>query len=392
VSVHEVHNGSISVLHTVRSLRVDGVVKVILRYLADRSDPALKHYVCSLRDEDDLADEFRASGIELIFLGHTGPYTVGRTVRRLVKCIRQLDIDLVHANRTIDLALAGLAAKRCGIPVVSTIHWLGRLEEHPEDAAQVPWIRRWLEMNATVVLNRLLATRIVAVSDAVRASYGSLRGFPRERMQVVYPGLAMTDAQDTRVEENLRNALGIDDDAPILLNVGRLHSVKGQLHLIPMMSLVRERLPKAKLLIAGEGELRPALTSAIAKAKLEDAIALLGTRTDVDALLGISDVLVLSSESEAAPLPLLEAMRAGRPVVATAVGGVREIVREGTTGYVVPRADPAAMAAAVLRILGDPREARRMGDAARALARERFDIASSRKALQRLYGSLVPRA
>ncbi|MEO7963705.1 MAG: glycosyltransferase family 4 protein, partial [Gemmatimonadaceae bacterium] len=296
---------------------------------------------------------------------------------------------VVHANRTLDLTLAGTAALLRGVPVVSTLHWLGRLSDHPEDHGAS--LARRAEEMAPVVINRALANRVVAVSDAVRRSYASLPGFPSERMEVVYPGLDVTGfvVPDVAARARAREALGLGEAIPVLLNVGRLEPVKGQRHLVPMMQSVRERLPNAVLLVAGGGDLHTELSRLVDDEALSGAIHLLGSRSDVDALLAACDVLVLASESEAAPLPLFEAMRAARPVVATDVGGVAEIVCEGGTGHVVPRGDARAMADAVLRILVTPGEAARMGFAGRERALERFDIARSMRALERIYRDLA---
>lgn len=382
-------SGRIRVLHTTRSLRVDGVTQVVLRNLEHRDAAAFEHHLCALRSETALADEARALGIEPVVLGHRGPATAPRTAARLARLLRERRIDVLHCNRTEDLALAGGAARLAGIPVVSTLHWLGRMDEHPEDDA--PAARRWLEMHATVALNRALADRIVAVSEAVRRSFASLPGFPVDRVRVVYPGLAMGAAPrvDPEAHAALRRELGLGDAAPVLLNVGRLHAVKGQLGLVPMMRRVRERLPRARLVIAGDGPLRDALGHAIDAAGLGDAIVLAGMRRDVDALLSLSDLLVLASESEAAPLPLFEAMRAGRPVVATAVGGVIELVEPQATGIVVARGDPAAMADAALQILSEPGRAARMGAAARQRGEAHYDIDASVRALEAQYAELA---
>jgi glycosyltransferase involved in cell wall biosynthesis len=308
----------------------------------------------------------------------------------MVELIRNRRIDLIHANRTVDLAIAGTAAKLCGIPVVSSLHWLGRLDEHPHDAARTPWVRRWLEMKATVALNRVLATSIVAVSKAVQSSYASLPGFPSDRMQVIYPGLDFQRPQaDTVTMENLRRSLGLDHAMRVVLNVGRLEVVKGQHHLIPVMLAIRERFPHAKLLIAGEGTLGMALATAIADARLDNEITLLGVRKDIDALLSIADVLVVTSESESFGLPLVEAMRAGKPVVATDVGGIPELVAHGVNGLIVPRADPAAMANAILALLENPERAREMGSAGWQIASKCFDVRDSMRSLESLYARVI---
>jgi glycosyltransferase involved in cell wall biosynthesis len=385
-------NAVLNVLHTVRSLRLDGVGKVIVRNLASGDHERFRHYVCSLRNESGLAQECRAAGVEPIFLAHDGVWSVPRTWLRLVRLIRRHKIDVIHANRTLDFALAGLAGKLCGVPVISSIHWLGRLEDHPQDERRLSWIRRWAEMKATVLLNRVLATRVVAVSRAVKASYGSLPGFPVDRTEVVYPGLNVTDGSEPAGRSaRLRAELGLQRAAPVLLNVGRLDAVKGQRKLIPMMRLVRQRLAHAKLLIAGEGEQRSELRSAIERHALSEAIVLLGARTDIGSLLAVSDALIVSSDSEAFGLPLLEAMCAGKPVITTDAGGVSELVEEGVNGYVVARDDPAALALAVVRLFEEPGRAEGMGRAGHVLAQTRFGMQASVRRLEALYREVAGR-
>ena len=379
-----------NILHTARSLRVDGVVKVMLRNLEHLDRREFRHHVCAIHDEDALVEQCRALGIEPVFLGHRGPSTAIRSVRRLRALMKEREIDLVHVNRTLDLALVGTAARLRGIPIVSSLHWLGRVRDHPE-VTGTPAVAHHVEKLLPVLLNRALSDRIIAVSEAVRESFAAMPGFPVTRTEVVYPGLDMsagtelTDVERTR----LLAELGLHGADPILLNVGRLEPVKGQMHLLPMMCRVLEHMPRARLLIAGGGALHESLAQEIAARGLSAAVTLLGTRSDVDTLLALCDVLVLASESEAAPLPLFEAPRAGKPVVATAVGGVPELIRDGETGIVVPRGDPDAMADAVLRMCGTPGRAARMGAAARARARRDFDIRTSTQALERIYRSLL---
>jgi glycosyltransferase involved in cell wall biosynthesis len=379
----------LNILHSMRSVRVDGVVKVVLRYVTHFDDARFRHHVCSMRSGDELAGAFRQQGIDPMFIGYRRALDAPAAVRRLARIMRSLDIDLVHTNRTLDLLLAGTAARLCGIPVVSSFHWLARAEDHPEDSA--PWVVRKGHENLIALLNRLFADRVIAVSGAVKDGLAQVRSFPLERTEVIYPGIPVNTAAhgNPAAAARLRDELGIGEANPVILNIGRLEAVKGQAHLLPMMRIVRQAYPNAMLLIAGDGSLRPRLERQVRDHRLEGAVRLLGSRDDVDALLAMCDMLVLTSESEAAPLPPVEAMRAGRPVVATAVGGVPEIVEHGVTGLIVDRADPDALAAAVVDLARNPDRARAMGAAGRRAASLRFDIARSVDGLTRIDLSLI---
>jgi glycosyltransferase involved in cell wall biosynthesis len=175
---------------------------------------------------------------------------------------------------------------------------------------------------------------------------------------------------------------------PRLITVGRLAAPKDPLTLVRALARVHEPFTAR---IVGEGPDRPAVEAAIREAGLVDTVELMGDRGDVPQLLADSDVFVLSSRSEGAPLSILEAMAAGLPVVASAVGGVPELVEDGVTGVLVPPEDPAALAAALVRLLADRELRRRLGCAGRERVRDRFDLRSSRRAHLDLYARALAR-
>ncbi len=384
----------LTVMHTVRSLAVNGITSVVLRNVKELSQRGVRSIVCSIRDDDHMAHAFRDIGVEPLFIGHRGPSTTFRSIGRLRKLIAELGIHAVHTNQTVDLFLAGTAARRGGIPVVASIHWLAERDTSDVGAGSAVSgrARQWLRLLA----DRTLADRIVAVSGAVRDTHAALLGssFPASRVEVLFPGVEMSSVPDAAaiVEERsrTREELRVPNDAIVLLNIGRLHPVKGQLHLMPMMAHLRERLPNALLLIAGEGPLRSALEAATREHGLEKHVRLLGARLDIPVLLRASDALVLASESEAAPLPLMEAMRESKPVVATGVGGVPEMVENGVTGYVVPRGMPHELADAVVQMFTPPERAPEMGAAGRRVALQRFDVARIAERLEAIYREISP--
>lgn len=384
----------LTVLHTVRSLAMNGITSVVLRTVEQLSANGVRSHVCAIHDDARMAPAFRALGVEPVILGHGGVASTGRTVARLTRLLDERQIDVIHTNQTIDLFVAGLAARARRIPLVATIHWLAEPDTSvmgagPRGAGRA---KQYLRLLA----DRTLAHRIIAVSAAVRDTHSALlgSGFPASRVQVIFPGISMAEPDEASAREDrrrIRRELAIPDDAPVLLNVGRLHSVKGQRHLVPMMRSLRGRLPGLRLLIAGDGALREKLQASIAAHDVSDTVHLLGARLDVAELMRASDALVLASDSEAAPLPLMEAMRASKPVIATRVGGVPEMVEDGTTGLLVPAGDSEALANAVIQMFTPPSRAHAMGVAGRRLAEERFDIAHVTAHVEALYRELVDR-
>jgi glycosyltransferase involved in cell wall biosynthesis len=144
-----------------------------------------------------------------------------------------------------------------------------------------------------------------------------------------------------------------------------------------------------RLVIVGDGSQRPLVEGILREHKVQDLAWLPGERSDIPDVMRGLDVFALPSLSEGISNTVLEAMSCGLPVIATAVGGNVELVCEGVTGHLVPRADPSAMAAAMLRLLDDPLGARNMGDGGRALAVARFSLSAMASAYESLYESLL---
>ena len=183
----------------------------------------------------------------------------------------------------------------------------------------------------------------------------------------------------------VRAELALGQDTPVVGVVGRLETQKGHVYLLEAWTEVIRARPDARLLVVGEGSLRGELARQARDAHIAESVIFTGFRSDVPRLLDTVDVLALPSLHEGMPLTVIEAAAAGRPVVATAVDGTPEVVRDGETGYLVPPADPAALAKALLAVLGDADAARRMGREAHRWARERFDIGAHVEATARVY-------
>ena len=210
---------------------------------------------------------------------------------------------------------------------------------------------------------------VIAVSRKI-AGLLQTDGIPADRIRLVYEGVPDRPAAPGG-REALRE-LGVPDGCPVVGNVAALTDHKDHATLIEAAALVRRRLPETRFVCVGEGELRPRLEALCRERGLLDRWIFAGFRHDLDRLIPAFTVFCLSSHMEGLGTSLLDAMAFSRPVVATAAGGIPEAVEDGMTGRVVPVRDPAALAGALVEVLGDPQRARALGDAGRRRFEQRF--------------------
>jgi glycosyltransferase involved in cell wall biosynthesis len=274
-------------------------------------------------------------------------------VARLAGAFRRLGPDLVQSHGARSNVYARLAARLSGTrAVVSTVH--NALTDYPVSAARLAVYR---------ALDRVtlpLTTRVVCVADALAPLY-------RGRAVVVRNGIDVEDFDPLAVAGTaraLRRGLGLDE-GPLLGFVGRLTPQKDPLAFVDVLARVRHAHPAVGAVIVGDGPLRGDVERAVRARGLGACCRVLGARGDVAALLATLDVFVLTSVSEGLPFVILEAMALERPVVATAVNGVVDVVEPGVTGVLVARGDGGALARAVLDTLADRDRARAMGRAGR---------------------------
>lgn len=318
--------------------------------------------LCTLttRRDGPIAADVAAAGIRRVDLGGTRLLDV-RAWARLRTLVRSGGYDLVHTHDQYSNILGALLVRPSRVPVVMSRHVL----EEPRP--------RWREaVRAEAVLRaaRFGATRVVAVSDAVRVRVAADARLDPARVVTVHNGIDPRRFHGDRAEA--RRRLGWPAGAPAVTMLAVLRPGKGHEVLLDAVPAVTTAVPGTVVRLVGGGPLHDDL--ARRAAALGPAVELTGERSDVPDVLAASDVVVLPSWSEALPTVLLEAGAAGRPVVATPVGGAPEIVVDGETGVLVPTGDPAALAGAVVGLLRDPARAAAMGERARARVHARFTL------------------
>lgn len=291
-------------------------------------------------------------------------------VVELVRLCRRLRPDIVHANSSKAGVLGRLAAWIARVPVrVFTVHGWAFMQYHGAASTLYLWLDR---------LVRPLTTSWICVSERTRDAGVAAHTCAAGRTIVI------PNAVDVGAAERSR----LDSDPPRLVSVGRLKEPKDFAALVQALARVRSPFCAA---IVGDGPDRPLLAETIRAHDLDARVELLGERDDVPAQLAASDVFVLSSRSEGMPISVLEAMAARVPVVASAVGGVPELVVDGETGLLVAPGDVDGLAHALERLLGDAETRRAFGEAGRRRAEERFDVTGFREAHVRLYEQALAR-
>jgi glycosyltransferase involved in cell wall biosynthesis len=232
----------------------------------------------------------------------------------------------------------------------------------------------------------LLTDRIITISPSQRAEIAErFHVAPAHRVSVLRLGLDLDRFLAVGpVEAGLRGELGFPADSILFGSVGRLVAIKDLATLLRALPLARARDPRIRLVIVGDGPERPALEQLAVDTGLAGSVRFLGWRHDLVHLYGGLEVIALTSLNEGTPVALIEAMAAGLPVLATAVGGVPDVVADGHTGLLVPPRDPQAFADLMISLAAAPEERLRMGAAGRAAA-ARYGQAHLVEALTGLY-------
>jgi glycosyltransferase involved in cell wall biosynthesis len=242
------------------------------------------------------------------------------------------------------------------------------------------------------VTARFMCRRIVVVADNMRQDAADWLGLPLSRVEAIPNGVNTAKFQRRKNIDpvKLKGDL-IGGNFPLVVSIARLFPQKGHGDLITAAGIVTSALPGVRFAFVGDGPSRPELVSAIEARGLNGTVLLLGTRNDIPDILAAADVFALSSLQEGLPVAVLEAAAAGCPVVATSVGGVPEIIEDGTTGLLVPPGDPQAMADAILAMLTEPQRARQLATAAKKLVEREYSTEAWSKKWEALYVQEVRR-
>jgi exopolysaccharide biosynthesis polyprenyl glycosylphosphotransferase len=315
-------------------------------------------------------------------VNHINPIVNMKAVAAVQRIIVQGNYDIVHTHSSVAGVVGRLAALAAGVPVV--IHHVHGWALHQD----MPISMRMLY----VTLERLCArytTRIVTVSRP-DIQKGLAHHIGREdKFALIYNGIDLEKFRQPVNDKQLREELGLDPDCKLVGMIGRLDRQKNPLDFIRAAAIVASSYSKVQFLLVGDGPLRPESEHLINELNLKEKFFLLGYRSDVPRIMSILTITAMSSLWEGLPLAFLEAMSAGKPIVANDVDGANDVVIDGETGFLVPPHQPSEMAERILYLLNNEPLCHEMGYVARRRSGY-FSIERMVGQIESLYKELCP--
>jgi len=302
----------------------------------------------------------------------------------MIRLMRAERFDIVHTHATKAGFFGRMAARLTGVPiVVHSVHgWAFQYTELPR---LVRDFFRLLEKTGAKVTDRLVTVNQALMEDAVRVGVGK-----RDQYLVVRSGMELERFLRVRIDApKLRSSLGLPPTGPIVGTVMIFYRHKSPETLVRIAPRIMERVPETHFLLVGDGEMMPEVRALVQDLNLEGRVVLTGLRQDVNELMALMDVFVHPAWFEILPRTIVQAQATGTPVVATRLGGVPEVIKEGKTGLLVPPRDPEALAEAVMRLLRDPELRARMGEAARASITSAYTVEAMVEAIEAVYDELI---
>jgi len=366
-------NHKIKVLHLITSLEVGGAQHGLLLGLPRFNPEKYEHIVCSLMDKMQMAEQFRQSGIEVHSLRINKKTDLSGALR-LHSLLKRLRVDILHTYLLHSNIIGRIIGRLAGVPTIigseRTIGQAGR------------WDRTLTKL--TNPLTDAVEVNSQAGADAIEQDLG----VPKEKIELVRSGLDLNTYSTTSVRPEMRADLNLNQDQHLVLYIGRLRPVKGVECGLRAFAIANSIYPNTHMALAGDGEQRGYLQKLVADLDIRHRVTFLGIRKDLPNLLAASDSVLMPSLTEGFPRTAIEAMAAGKPVIATDVGGTSEAIINGNTGILVPPKDINAMAKALGELIADINLQARLGKAGMRRAQQNYPIENYVKRLDGLYSRL----
>ncbi len=304
--------------------------------------------------------------------------------RKLITVLRDRQIDILHSHRYKENLLAVLAKRQIGVrKLVRTVH--GLTEKPTKDKT----LRERVISSCYRLLTHHKFDRIICVSHDIQTQLS--QADRQAHLVTIHNAVEVEILKPARPSSEIRDMFNLADDSLVIGTAGRMVPVKGYDLLLRAFKLIAQKEPRAFLLLAGDGPLKPELERLASALDLTDRIRFPGFCDDILSVVNSMDVFVMSSRHEGIPMGLLEAMALRRPIVVTSVGGLTEVIENGVSGRLVTPGDEQELARGCLELLSNPELASRMGEAAYTRVTDRFSTSTLKQQMTDLYHQVAER-
>jgi glycosyltransferase involved in cell wall biosynthesis len=383
------------VLHLVTSFEAGGTERQFIELLKRLDRQRFDVHLAALRAEGPFYEEIAAHFPSVPEFRLTSFYNrnAWHQLRRLQSLLKSERIDLIHTHGFYDSLFGAVAGRLCGIRVIASQRHLQLSERRAHH-----WGTRAIHQ---------LAHKIIVNSEAIRDSIRQQGKAADNKIKVIYNGLCATDEPETgrqsiqshpeplqgeskpAARTALCAELGLGAPLKLVGIVARLVAVKGHRYFLEAASRVAREDERVHFVLVGEGPLRSELEDQCRQLGIGERVHFLGDRKDARRLVSAFDVSLQASLSEGLPNSVMEAMSAGVPVIATAVGGTKELIRDGETGFFIPPANASALAERLLFVLRNEAACRQIAERGRQVITRQFGMQRMVESVEKLYEEIL---
>jgi len=365
----------INVIHLVEELTIGGLEKILTSIVLNLDKKKYNVSVWCLREGGFFANKLAKEGIDFKIL-HISTSRNPLSIYKLYKLLKSRKFDIIHTHAYSAGTIGRMSAFLAGVPVIIS-HNHSVYDYYNRRYHFVEWFLS------------LITDRVVCVSDIVNRFANETQRINARKLITIHNGI---DSEYTVLEKRtsvLRKELGIPVDHSVICTIAHMEEHKGIKYLLESASLLLQSRNDVSFLVVGEGRLKEKLKILCADLKIEENVVFAGERGDIPEILSLTDIFVLPSLREGLPLTILEAMACGKPVIATNVGGIPEVVKDGVSGILISPKDPESLHSAMNELLGDREKMKKMGHNGKRVCSESFDSKTMIRKIEDLYDSLL---